>query len=417
MDIARPSNLRRKRIKQAAYAGTALILVLLITLGLSRLKPAAPSVEAATVWKDVVKRGPMLRQVRGLGTLVPEDIRWIPATTQGRVDKIVLRPGTRVTANSVILELTNPQLEQELQDAELKVKGAEASLANLRVQLQNDLLQQKASAASIDAEYNKAKMTAEMKEALAKDQLVSALELKQAKVDAEQLTVRTEIAKQQMASAEESTRTRLAVQQSDLDAARAILALKRRQFDELKVRPGFDGMLQLVPVDVGQQVAPGANLARVANPSRLQAELKIAETQAKDIQPGQIASIDTRNGVVDGKVFRIDPSVQNGTRTVVVTLPDELPKGAVPDLSVDGTIELERLNDVLYVGRPAFGQEQSSVGLFKVDSDGVEASRVQVKLGRSSVNFVEVLSGLKVGDTVILSDMSAWDAFDRVRLK
>ena len=417
MDIARPSNVRQKRIKQAAYAGTAVILVLLITLGLSRLKPAAPSVEAATVWKDVVKRGPMLRQVRGLGTLVPEDIRWIPATTQGRVDKIVLRPGTPVTAGSVILELTNPQLEQELQDAELKVKGAEASLANLRVQLDNDLLQQKASAATIEAEYNKAKMTAEMKEALAKDQLVSALELKQAKVDAEQLTIRSEISKQQLASSAESVRTRLAVQQSDLDATRAMLALKRRQFDELKVRPGFAGMLQLVPVEVGQQVAPGANLARVANPSRLQAELKIAETQAKDIQIGQVASIDTRNGVVDGKVFRIDPSVQNGTRTVVVSLPNELPKGAVPDLSVDGTIELERLNDVLYVGRPAFGQEQSNVGLFKVDTDGIEASRVQVKLGRSSVNFVEVLGGLKVGDTVILSDMSAWDAFDRVRLK
>jgi HlyD family secretion protein len=417
MDIARPSNVRRKRIKQAAYAVTGLVLVLLITLGLSRLKPAAPTVEAATVWKDVVKRGPMVRQVRGLGTLVPEDIRWIPATTQGRVDRIVLRPGTPVTSTSVILELSNPQLEQELQDAELKVKAAEASLANLKVQLDNDLLQQKASAASIEAEYNKAKMNAEMKQELAKDQLVSALELKQAQVDADQLTVRSEIAKQQLASSAESVRTRLAVQQSELDATRAILALKRRQFDELKVRPGFSGMLQLVPVDVGQQVAPGANLARVANPSRLQAELKIAETQAKDIQIGQLASIDTRNGIVDGKVFRIDPSVQNGTRTVVVSLPDELPKGAVPDLSVDGTIELERLTDVLYVGRPAFGQEQSSVGLFKVEPDGIEAGRVQVKLGRSSVNFVEVLGGLKVGDTVILSDMSAWDSFDRVRLK
>ena len=417
MDIARPSNLRQKRIRQVAFAGAAVIVVLLITLGLSRLKPAAPSVEAATVWKDAVKRGPMLRQVRGLGTLVPEDIRWIPATTQGRVDKIVLRPGTSVKADSIILELSNPQLEQELQDADLKVKGAEASLANLRVQLQNDLLQQRASAASIEAEYNKAKMTFEMKEALAKDQLVSALELKQAKVDAEQLTVRTQIAKEQLASNAESNRTRMAVQQSDLDQARAVLQLKKRQFDELKVRPGFAGMLQLVQVDVGQQVAPGANLVRVANPSRLQAELKIAETQAKDIQIGQIASIDTRNGLVEGKVFRIDPSVQNGTRTVVVSLPDQLPKGAVPDLSVDGTIELERLNDVLYVGRPAFGQEQSTVGLFKVDGDGVEASRVQVKLGRSSVNFVEVLAGLKAGDTVILSDMSAWDAFDRVRLK
>jgi HlyD family secretion protein len=417
MDIARPSNARQKRIRRIVYAVTSLIVLLLITLGLSRLKPAAPTVEAATVWKDSVKRGPMLRQVRGLGTLVPEDIRWIPATTQGRVETISLRPGTAVNPDSVILELTNPQLDQELQDAELKVKSAEASLANLKVQLQNDLLQQRASAASIDAEYNKAKMNAEMKEALAKDQLVSALDLKQAKVDAEQLTIRSEIAKQQLASSAESMQTRLAVQESDLAQARAVLQLKQRQHDELKVRAGFAGMLQLVPVEVGQQVAPGTNLARVANPLRLKAELKIAETQAKDIQIGQTASIDTRNGVVNGKVIRIDPSVVNGTRTVDVSLPDELPKGAVPDLSVDGTIELERLNDVLFVGRPAFGQEQSTVGLFKMETDGSNAARVQVQLGRSSVNYVEVVSGLKAGDTVILSDMSAWDAFDRVRLK
>jgi HlyD family secretion protein len=417
MDIARPSNARQKRIRQALYAVTGLVLVGGITLGLSRLKPAAPSVDGATVWRDTVKRGPMLRQVRGLGTLVPEDIRWIPSTTQGRVEKIFLRPGTSVKAYDVILELTNPQLEQELHDVELKVKASEATQDSLRVQLQNDQLQQRASSATIEAEYNKAKTTFEMKVALAKDQLVSALDLKQAKVDSEQLAIRTDIARQQLASAEESMRAKLAVQQSDLYQVRAVLQLKKRQYDELKVRAGFSGMLQLVQVEVGQQVGPGANLARVANPGRLKAELKIAETQAKDIQIGQLASIDTRNGVVDGRVIRIDPSVQNGTRTVDVSLPDTLPKGAVPDLSVDGTIELERLNDVLYVGRPAFGQEQSTVGLFKVDQEGSGAARVQVKLGRSSVNNIEVLSGLKVGDTVVLSDMSAWDAFDRVRLK
>jgi len=417
MDIARPSNARQKRIRQVLYAVALLSVVGLITLGLSRLKPAAPSVDGATVWRDTVKRGPMLRQVRGLGTLVPEDIRWIPSTTQGRVERIILRPGTSVTADSVILVLTNPQLEQELHDAELKVRAAEATQSSLRVQLQNDQLQQRASSATIEAEYNKAKTTFEMKEALAKDQLVSALDLKQAKVDSEQLAIRNEIARQQLASAEESTRAKLAVQQSDLDQVRAILQLKKRQYDELKVRAGFSGMLQLVQVEVGQQVGPGANLVRVANPGRLKAELKIAETQAKDIQLGQLASIDTRNGIVEGRVIRLDPSVQNGTRTVDVSLPDVLPKGAVPDLSVDGTIELERLNDVLFVGRPAFGQEQSTVGLFKVDSDGSGASRTQVKLGRSSVNNIEVLSGLKVGDTVVLSDMSAWDAFDRVRLK
>jgi HlyD family secretion protein len=419
MDIARPSNLKRKRIRRALYAGAAAIAVLLITLGLSRLKPAAPTVERAVVWVDTVKRGPMVRQVRGLGTLTPdpEDIRWIAAQTQGRVDRIVLRPGVSVTHDSVILELSNPQLQQELQDAELKLKASEATLANLRVQVQNDYLTQKAAAASIEADYNKAKMQAEMNEALAKDQLVSELVLKQSKVDAEQLAVRNQIAKQQLSTSQETAQARIAVQQSDVDQQKALVDLKRSQVEALKVRAGFAGVLQLVPVEVGQQVAPGTNLARVADPSKLQAELKIAETQAKDIQIGQSASIDTRNGIVDGKVVRIDPSVQNGTVTVDVAMTGPLPKGARPDLSVDGTIELERLDNVLYVGRPAFGQEESTVGLFKLGDDGATASRVQVKLGKSSVNTVEILSGLKVGDQVILSDMSAWDAFDRVRLK
>jgi len=417
MDIARPSNVKKKRIRNAIYAGVGLLAVVLVSVGLSRLKPAAPTVERAVVWPDTVKRGPMVRQVRGLGTLTPEDIRWIPATTQGRVEKIVLRPGTSVKAGDVILELTNPQLEQQLQDADLKLQAAEAGLANIKVQLNNDLLQTRATAAQVEADFNKAKMQAQMNEELAKDQLVSALVLKQSQVDAQQLGVRNQIAKDQLESKTESMRAQLAVAQSAVDQARAVLHLTRQQRDELKVRAGLDGMLQLVPVEVGQQVAPGTNLARVANPSRLKAEIKIAETQAKDIQLGQKAEVDTRNGVVEGRVARIDPSVQNGTRTVDVTLTGELPKGAVPDLSVDGTIELERLNDVLFVGRPAFGQEQSTVGLFKVDSDGSGASRTQVKLGRSSVNNIEVLSGLKVGDTVVLSDMSAWDAFDRVRLK
>ncbi len=417
MDIARPSNARKKRIRQAIYAGVGLLAVVLVSVGLSRLKPAAPTVERAVVWPDTVKRGPMIRQVRGLGTLTPEDIRWIPATTQGRVEQIILRPGTQVKANSVILELTNPQLEQQLQDAELKLQAAEAGLANLKVQLQNDLLAQRAATAAAEAEYNKARMQAQMNEALAKDQLVSDLVLKQSQVDAEQTSVKAQISRDQLASKTESTRAQLAVQQSAVDQARALLNLTRQQKDELKVRAGLDGVLQLVPVEVGQQVAPGTNLARVANPNRLKAEIKIAETQAKDIQIGQKAEVDTRNGVVQGHVARIDPSVINGTRTVDVTLNGDLPKGAVPDLSVDGTIELERLNDILYMGRPAFGQDQSVVGLFKIGPDGVTAERTQVKLGRSSVNTIEVLSGLKVGDQVILSDMSAYDAYDRIRLK
>jgi HlyD family secretion protein len=288
---------------------------------------------------------------------------------------------------------------------------------NLRVQAQNDYLQQKAQAANISAEYSKAKMQAEMNESLAKAQLVSALALRQSKMDAEQLGIRDEIARQQLAGNEDSIKPRIAVQQSQLDQARAVMRLKQRQRDDLKVRAGLDGILQLVPVEVGQQVAPGANLARVANPAQLKAEIRIAETQAKDIQIGQSAEIDTRNGIVPGIVTRIDPSVQNGTRTIDVSLEGELPRGAVPDLSVDGTVLIERMDDVLYVGRPAFGQEQQVVQLFKFDPDEAGATRVQVRLGRSSVNTVEILEGLNVGDRVILSDMSSWDAFDRVRLR
>jgi len=417
MDIARPSNAKKKRIKQAIYAGVGLLAVALVSVGLSRLKPAAPTVERAVVWPAKVERGPMVRQVRGLGTLTPEDIRWIPATTQGRVERIILRPGTQVKSSDIILELTNPQLDQQLQDAQLKLGAAEAGLANIRVQLNNDLLAQRAASASIESDYNKAKMQAQMNEALAKDQLVSNLVLEQSRVDATSLGVRNQISKDQLDSKAASMKAQMDVQQSLVDQARAFLRLTQQQRDELKVRAGLDGMLQLVPVEVGQQVAPGTNLARVANPSRLKAEIKIAETQAKDIQLGQKAEVDTRNGIVEGRVARIDPSVQNGTRTVDVTLTGALPKGAVPDLSVDGTIELERLNDVLFMGRPAFGQDQSVVGLFKIGEDGVNAERVQVKLGRSSVNTIEVLSGLKVGDQVILSDMSAYDAYDRIRLK
>jgi HlyD family secretion protein len=416
MDIARPSNLRQKRIRRTVYGGAGLMVVLLITLGVSRLKPAAPGVERATVWIDTVKRGPMLRDERGIGTLVPEDIRWIPATTTGRVERITLRPGTEVTSGSIILELSNPQLEQELQDSTLKLAGAEASLSNLRVQLQNDTLAQEATTASIEADYKKAALQVEANEQLSTKGLVSDMTLKQARLDADQLSARYAISKKQLASHAESMRSRLAVQESEVDQTRAMVRLKQRQVDELHVRAGFAGVLQVVPVDVGQQVAPGTNLARVADPSRLKAELKIAETRAKDIQVGMPATIDTRNGIASGKVVRIDPSVQNGTVTVDVVMDGPLPKGSRPDLSVDGTVQLERLADVIKVGRPAFGQEQTAVGLFKLLPNG-EATRVQVKLGRTSVNEVEIVSGLSAGDQVILSDMSAWDAFDRIRLQ
>ena len=417
MDIARPSNVRQKRIRQGISVAIGILVIAAVSVGLSRLQPAAPTVEAATLWPDTVKRGPMVLQVHGLGTLVPEDIRWIPATTQGRVERILLRPGTTVTPDDVILELTNDQLETDVQDAQLKLQAAEASLANLRVQMQNDLLQQRATAASVEADYNKALMQAEMNEALAKDKLVSDLVLRQSKLDADQLAIRRDIAQEQLATRTEASRAQIAVAQSSVDQARAVLQLRQRQRGELKVRAGLTGVLQLVPVDAGQQVAPGTNLARVANPAKLKAEIKIAETQMKDVQIGQLATVDTRNGIVKGHVMRIDPSVQNGTRTVDVSLEGDLPKGAVPDMSVDGTIELQRLNDVVFMGRPAFGQDQSTVGIFKMDGTGNEATRVQVQLGRTSVNTVEVVSGLQPGDKVILSDMSAWDAYDRVRLK
>ena len=416
MDIARPDSLKRKRARQVKYGASALVVVLLMGVGVSRLKPAAPGVDRATLWIDTVQRGSMIRQVRGSGTLVPEDLRWIPATTSGRVERIILRPGTEVAPGTIILELSNPALEQELNDAQLKVKSADASLVNLRVQLENSHLQQQASTAIIEADFKKASLQAEINTQLADKQLVSTLTLQQSRLDKDLLASRLAIAQQQLAKDSESMQARLAVQQSDLEQIRAVMRLKQRQVDELRVRAGLAGVLQLVPVEVGQQVGPGTNLARVANPARLKAELKIAETQAKDILVGQPVSIDTRNGLVDGKVARIDPSVQNGTVTVDVTIDGALPKGSRPDLTVDGTIELERLTDVLFVGRPALGQEQSTVGVFKLDPDGT-ASRTQAKIGRMSVDKVELVSGLNAGDQVVLSDMSAWDAYDRVRLQ
>ena len=418
VDIARdPSFAKKKKIRRAAFAGVGVLIVVLVSVALAQMKPAAPTVERATVWVDTVKRGSMVRQVRGLGTLVPEDTRWLPATTEGRVERIVLRPGAHVTADSVILELTNPQVEQEAINARLALQAAEAQLANQKVQLQNELLTQQAQAATVGADYTQARLQAEVNEELAKQELISELVRKQSQVRAEELKTRNEIEEKRLSTARESIEARIRVQQAAVDQARAVAALYESRLSALKVRPGFAGVLQQVPVEVGQQVAPGQNLARVADPGRLKAELRIAETQAKDIEIGQPAQIDTRNGIIAGRVSRKDPAATNGTVTVDVALTGALPRGAVPDLSVDGTIELERLENVLYVGRPAFGQEQSTVGLFKVTDESGEAERTQVKLGRSSVNTIEIQSGLNVGDQVVLSDMSAWDAFDRVRLR
>jgi HlyD family secretion protein len=403
-------------MRRLAVGAVLLAVVSMAGVAVVRLKPAAPPVDRAAVWIDVVKRGRMLRDVRGQGALVSEDLRWIPATTTGRVDRIILRAGTPVGAESVILQLSNPSLEQELEDARLKLKAAESGLASLRVQIEDEELQQRATAATIEADYKKAAMQADVNEQLAALKLVSDLILKQSKLDAEQLAVRNRIAQQQLAHVAESKSARVAERQSQVDQARAFMALKAREVDALRVRPGVAGILQVVPVEVGQQVMPGTNLARVVNPARLMAEVKVPETQAKDVQVGQRASIDTHNGIVGGRVTRIDPSVQNGTVTVDVAIDGPLPAGSRPDLSVDGTIELERLDNVLFVGRPAFGDENTSTTLFRVQPDG-NAVRVQVKFGRSSVNSLEILSGISEGDQVVLSDMSAWNEVDRVHIQ
>jgi HlyD family secretion protein len=417
IDIARPSSVAANKRKRRIWIGAgAVVLVALVTFGLSRLEPAAPSIEKGTVWMDTVKRGPMLRQVRGSGTLVPEEIRWIPAVTEGRVERRVVLPGTAVKPDTVLLELSNPELVVAAADAASELKAAESEQTNLRVQLESALLTQRAGAAGVQSDYRQAALQAEADEELAKNGLVADITQKLSRMRAEELKGRSEIEDSRLEMSARAAEAQLAVQQARVDRFRAAYQLRKDQLDALKVRAGVDGVLQLIPVEVGQRVAPGSNLARVAEPGRLKAEVRIAETQARDIQIGQIASIDTRNGIIPGKVSRIDPSVQNGTVTVDVALEGALPRGARPDLTVDGTIELERLTDVLFVGRPAFGGEQSTVGLFKLEAGGSAAKRVQVKMGRSSVNSVEILEGLNEGDQVILSDMSAWDAFDRVRL-
>ena len=417
MDIQRGAE-----VKQAKQRKRAVIVVLLIvglaatTYALSRLQPAAPSVDKATVWPDTVKRGEMLRQMRGLGTLVPEDIRWIPATTNGRVERIVLRPGALVTNDSVILELTNPELEQEAVDAELQLKAAEADYTNLKVQLESQLLTLRSDVARAQADYTQNKLQADSDELLFKDGLVSKNVRDLSANRAKESTTRFELEQQRLANFADSMRAQLAARQAQTDQRKAFSDLKKTQLDKLRVRAGLSGVLQALPVEVGQQVGPGTNLARVSNPTRLKAEVRIAETQARDVSIGQIASVDTRNGIIPGRVSRIDPAATQGTVLVDITLEGPLPQGARPDLSVDGTIEIERLTDVLYVGRPVQGQPNSTIGLFKMEADGVHASRVQVKLGRSSVNTIEIVEGLKEGDQVILSDMSQFDNVNRIRL-
>lgn len=416
MDIARPDQSKAKRKKRIIIGAIALSALVGITVLLAQLKPAAPTVERNLVWIDTVKQGQMLRQVRGLGTLVPEEIRWIAARTQGRVDKIILRPGAIVTPDSVILVLANPDVQQAAVSADSQLQAAEAELANMKVTLQSSVLQAESVAASARADFEQTRLRAEVNEALFKDGLVSDLERRLTQVTAAQAATRNGIEQKRFAFAQEAIAPQLAVKQAEVDRLRAQAKLRHDELDALTVRSPMNGVLSALPVEVGAQVNPGFNIARVADPTKLKAEIRVAETQAKDILIGQPAEIDTRNGIVAGRVGRIDPAVQNGTVTVDVFITAELPKGARPDLSVDGTIELERLDNVVYVGRPAFGQEKSQVGIFKLDAEGSYAARTQVKLGRSSVNTIEVVSGLVPGDKVILSDMAQWDANDRIKL-
>jgi len=416
MDIPRPNAAKEKRRKRIITASIVAVALIGVTFALSRLKPAAPTVDRNLVWIGDVKRGPMVRQVRGLGTLVPEEIRWIAARTDGRVDRIVLRPGATVAPDSIILVLSNPTVVEAATSAESQLKSAEAELGNFKVTLQRGVLDAEAGLANAKSAFETNKLQAEVNDDLFKDGLVSNLELRRSKVAAEDASTLYEIEQKRYAFTKESIAPQLAVKDAEVDRIRAQAKLRRDEADALSVRAGMPGVLQVLPVEVGAQVQPGANLARVADPTRLKAEVRIAETQAKDIQIGQVASIDTRNGIVTGHVSRIDPSVQNGTVTVDVSLEGELPRGARPDLSVDGTIELERLDDVIYMGRPAFGQERSTVGIFKLDLDGNYATRTQVQLGRSSVNTIEIVNGLRPGDRVILSDMTPQDANERIRL-
>lgn len=416
MDIQRKQSTRVRKLRRILYVFVAIGILVTITVGLSRLKPADPTVERGTVWVDTVKRGTMIRQVRGLGTLVPEDIRIIPATTEGIVERILIRPGTPVNPNDILIELSNPELQQTALDAELQVKGAEADYANLKVKLDSQLLDQKAGSATVQADYHQAKLQAEANEELYKKGLLSDLTLKLSKSKAEELAIRFDIEQKRTAISKEAIDAQLSAQQSRIDQLRALANLRHEQIASLKIRAGNSGVLQLMTAEVGQRVTIGTNLARVADQKKLKAELKIPETQAKDVILGQKATIDTRNGVIEGHVVRIDPSVLQGTVTVDIALEGDLPQGARPDLSVDGTIELENLSEVLYVGRPVHGQTNTTIGLFKLEDGGKTAVRIQVKLGRTSVNTVEIIDGLKEGDQVILSDTAAWDAFNRVRL-
>jgi RND family efflux transporter MFP subunit len=419
MDIARPEFKERKRRRQIVIVAGIVVLVAILTAAVYRLKPAAPTVERGTVWTDTVKRGSMLRQVRGIGSLVPsqESVLQIPAETEANVVRIRMLPGSLVKPDTILVEMSNPQVEQAAVDARLQWKAAEAEYQSQRMKLESDLMNQKAGAATVKADYSQSQLQSQTDKSLYDLGVISGLAYKASKSKADELTVRNTLEDQRMESTQKAIDAQLAEQQAKVDQMRVLADLKQKQLDLLKVRAGIDGVLVELPLNVGQHVSPGTMLAKVVQPNHLMAALKVAETQARDVQIGEPASVDTHNGVISGTVMRVDPAVQNGTVTVDVKLTGELPKGARPDLSVDGTIDLERLDNVLYVGRPAFGQENSTISLFKLEPNAHDATRVPVKVGRASVNSIQVIEGLREGDTVVLSDMSRWDNTDRIRLQ
>jgi multidrug efflux pump subunit AcrA (membrane-fusion protein) len=419
MDISRPDLKAKKRKRQVLMGAIGVVVLAAVTFLVMRLKPAAPSQDRSAVWTDTVKRGPMIRQVRGLGTLVPREdaIRQIPAQTEATVVRILTLPGSIVKPDTILLELADPQATQQALDAELSLRSARADLSNVQVKVQSDLMAQKSAAATVNADYNQAQRQAKTDKSLYSLGVISGLAYNGSQGKADELSTRNKLEEQTVDINEKAIESQLAVQQAKVAQAQGIYDLKRQQLDALKVRAGISGQLSSLPLAVGQHVTMGTMLAEVVQPNQLKAQLKIAETQARDIQLGQPASVDTHNGLADGVVTRIDPAVVNGTVTVDVKLVGNIPDGARKDLSVDGTIDLERLKDVLYVGRPATGTEESTITLFKLDPDSKGAVRVPVKVGRASVNAIQVLQGLHEGDTVILSDMSRYDTTDRIRLE
>nr|WP_217917096.1 MULTISPECIES: HlyD family efflux transporter periplasmic adaptor subunit [unclassified Myxococcus] len=414
VDIPKAKKPRRKPWVLAIGGACALLVV---TVGLSRLRPAAPTVERASVWLDTVKRGPMVRQVKGAGTLVPEYIRWLTADTAGRVERIHVRPGATVTADTLLMELSNPDVQLQALEAERQLASVEADLIQVRMELETQRLAQEAMVAALISESAEATRRAEANEVLHQQAHIGDLEVRQTRDKAAELKRRLALEEKKLQVVASSMKEQLSAQQGQVERLKAVARFRRAQVESMKVLAGEDGVLQDLPLELGQWVTPGVLLAKVVKPERLKAELRIAETQARDIQPGLKALVDTRNGVVEGQVARVAPAASQGTVRVEVSLPAELPRGARPDLTVEGTVELERLGDVLSVGRPAGAQPGATMALFRLMPDSDEAVRVPVQLGRGSVNAVEVLQGLQEGDQVVLSDMAAWDAVERVRLR